>query len=98
MSATQLLFRDDAYARACEAGVLSVTADGVILDCTVFYAQGGGQPGDVGALVTANGDRIEITNTVYGADRTQVAHLVGTEAASRLAQGETVTVQLDWPR
>ena len=99
MTATALLFRDDAYATSCEARVVGTTPEGgVILDRTVFYAQGGGQPGDLGTLVTANGDRIEITNTVYGADRSQVAHLVGTEAASRLAEGETVTVQLDWPR
>jgi misacylated tRNA(Ala) deacylase len=99
MTATTLLFRDDAYATSCEARVVGTTPEGgVILDRTVFYAQGGGQPGDVGALVTADGNRIEITNTVYGADRSQVAHLVGTEAASRLAEGDTVTVQLDWPR
>lgn len=99
MTATTLLFRDDAYATSCDARVLGVTPEGgVILDRTVFYAQGGGQPGDVGALVKADGSRIEITNTVYAADRSQVAHLVGAEAASRLAEGEAVTVQLDWPR
>jgi misacylated tRNA(Ala) deacylase len=99
MTATTLLFRDDAYTTACEAKVLGITPEGgVILDRTVFYAQGGGQPGDVGAIVKANGDRIEVTNTVYGADRSQVAHLVGTEAASRLSEGETIALQLDWSR
>ena len=99
MTATTLLFRDDAYATSCDARVVGTTPEGgVILDRTVFYAQGGGQPGDVGALMTAGGDRIEITNTVYGPDRSQVAHLVGTEAASRLAEGDTVTLRLDWPR
>ena len=99
MTATTLLFRDDAYATSCEARVLGITPEGgVILDRTVLYAQGGGQPGDVGALVKTDGDRIEITNTVYAADRSQVAHLVGTEAASRLSEGDTVTLQLDWPR
>ncbi len=99
MTATTLLFRDDAYATSCEARVLGITPEGgAILDRTVFYAQGGGQPGDVGAIVTANGDRIEVTNTVYGTDRSQVAHLVGTAAASRLSEGETIELQLDWPR
>ncbi len=99
MTATTLLFREDAYATSCQARVLGITPEGgVILDRTVFYAQGGGQPGDVGALVKADGSRIEITNTIYAADRSQVAHLVGAEVASRLAEGETVTLQLDWPR
>jgi misacylated tRNA(Ala) deacylase len=99
MTATMLLFRDDAYATSCQARVLGTTPEGgVILDRTVFYAQGGGQPGDVGALVKGDGERIEVTNTVYGSDRSQVAHLVGAEAASRFAEGESVTLQLDWPR
>src|SRR3712207_94177 len=99
MTATTLLFRDDAYATACDAKVLGTTPEGgVILDRTVFYAHGGGQPGDVGAIVKANGDRIDVTNTVYGADRSQVAHLVGPEAASGFTEGETVQLQLDWPR
>lgn len=99
MTATTLLFRDDAYADSCSATVLGVTPEGgVILDRTVFYAQGGGQPGDVGALVRGGGERIEVANTVYGADRTQVLHLVGAENVSRFAPGETVEPQLDWER
>jgi len=99
MAATTLLFRDDAYATSCEAKILATTPEGgIVLDRTIFYAQGGGQPGDTGVLVTSKGERIEIANTVYGADRSQVAHLVGAEAASRLTEGETVTLELDWPR
>jgi len=99
MTATALLFRDDAYARSCTATVLGVSPEGgVILDRTVFYAQGGGQPGDVGVIVRADGERIAVTNTVYGPDRTQVAHLVGPDAASGFAPGEAVELQLDWER
>ncbi|MGO4526594.1 alanyl-tRNA editing protein [Microvirga sp. 2MCAF35] len=99
MTSTTLLFRDDAYASSCEARVLATSPEGgIILDRTVFYAQGGGQPGDVGTVVKANGDRYAITNTVYGADRSQVVHLVGADAAAQFEEGETVEVQLDWPR
>lgn len=99
MTATDLLFRDDAYARSCTANVLAVTPEGaVVLDRTVFYAQGGGQPGDVGVIVRSDGERIDIANTVYGADRSRIAHLVGPESASRFAPGDSVEVQLDWER
>ncbi|WP_414471274.1 alanyl-tRNA editing protein [Microvirga sp. M2] len=99
MTATTLLFRDNAYARSCTATVLDVTPEGgVILDRTVFYAQGGGQPGDVGVIRRRNGDSVAVTNTVYGSDRSQVVHLVGTEAAPRFSQGENVDMELDWER
>ncbi|WP_230534593.1 alanyl-tRNA editing protein [Microvirga roseola] len=99
MTATTLLFRDDAYAPSCQSTVVGVTPEGgVILDRTVFYAQGGGQPGDVGALLRGNGDRIEVTNTVYGPDRSQILHLVGPEAAALLSAGEPIELQLDWER
>ena len=47
---TELLFRDDPYLAACEARVLAVREGAVELDRTVFYPQGGGQPGDSGRL------------------------------------------------
>lgn len=48
---TTPLFLDDAYATTCEAVVVDVTADGaVVLDRSVFYPTGGGQPGDAGVL------------------------------------------------
>ncbi|QFU16696.1 alanyl-tRNA editing protein [Microvirga thermotolerans] len=95
---TELLFRDDAYARTCEAKVVGVTPEGgVILDRTVCYAQGGGQPGDMGHLRHAGTD-LPIANTVYAPDRTKVVHLVGAEAAARLSPGDPVEVVLDWER
>ncbi|NIX77743.1 alanyl-tRNA editing protein [Microvirga terricola] len=99
MTATTLLFRDDAYTRSCQSVVLGLTPEGgVILDRTVFYAQGGGQPGDVGVLVRANGEKLGVANTVYGADRSQVIHQIGAENVAGIAIGETVSLELDWER
>lgn len=99
MTATELLFRDDAYASSCQSTVVEVTPEGgAILDRTIFYAQGGGQPGDSGTILRANGERLAITNTVYGADRSRVVHLIGEGAASPLGAGESVELQLDWAK
>jgi misacylated tRNA(Ala) deacylase len=98
MIATRLLFREDAYARECQAAVVAVTPEGgVVLDQTVFYAQGGGQPGDVGTLTPADGTAVPLTNTVYGPDRTTILH-VPAPGSSGLAAGDQVTAALDWER
>jgi misacylated tRNA(Ala) deacylase len=97
MSQTRLLFREDAYARECAAVVVSVTPDGgVVLDQTVFYPQGGGQPGDAGAILRADGTALAVTNTVYGPGRAQVVHLTG--VAGAVEPGDRVTLRLDWER
>lgn len=99
MTATTLLFRDDAYAQSCEATLLDITPEGgLILDRTVFYAQGGGQPGDVGSASRGGGEPVAIANTVYGPDRSRIAHLVGPEAAAAFAIGDKVKLELDWAR
>jgi misacylated tRNA(Ala) deacylase len=99
MPATTLLFRDDAYSATCQATIVDITPEGgIIADRTVFYAQGGGQPGDVGAIVRTDGERIAITNTVYGTDRSQIVHLVGSDAAARFKVGDSVELNLDWER
>ena len=65
MSATQCLFRDDAYLSTAEGRVVAVNErGGIILDRTVFYATSGGQPGDTGRLERADGSMIEIAATI----------------------------------
>jgi misacylated tRNA(Ala) deacylase len=95
---TAFLFRDDSYLQATPATVVAVTPEGgLVLDRTVFYAQGGGQPGDSGAIVDASGREIAVTNAVYGADRTTILHLPA-DAGHGLAPGASVTATLDWAR
>ncbi|MCW8836510.1 MAG: alanyl-tRNA editing protein [Rhodospirillales bacterium] len=94
---TEELFRDDSYARACPATVLEVGEDGVVLDRTVFYPTGGGQPGDVGVLRRADGSEVSIIDTRK--DRDSGAHLhVPGEGAPALTPGEAVTAEIDWER
>jgi misacylated tRNA(Ala) deacylase len=95
--ATELLFRADAYLPETEATVLAINERrGIVLDKTVFYATGGGQPGDTGTLQRAGG-QVAIATTVYGDDKSQVVHVPG-EAEPLPEPGETLKAVLDWDR
>jgi misacylated tRNA(Ala) deacylase len=95
---TEPLFRDDAYLRTCEAEVVGVNdRGGILLDRTIFYATGGGQPGDIGHLELDDGSRIEIATTVYDEDRTGIVH-VPAKDQDLPAAGTKVIAHLDWPR
>ena len=95
---TDLLFRADAYLPEAEAVVLAVNErGGIVLDRTVFYATGGGQPGDTGRIVRTDGSEIAIATAVYGDDKSEIVH-VPAEGQALPAPGETVRVALDWDR
>ena len=66
MPATEPLFQQDAYRRACDATVVEAGEGGVVLDRTVFYPLGGGQPGDTGWLRAADGRAWRVTDTRKG--------------------------------
>jgi misacylated tRNA(Ala) deacylase len=89
-------FRDDAYLRSLPARVVAIEHDAVILDATVLYAQGGGQPGDSGTIRTPDGRDIAVSNSLYAPDRVAIRHLVGPDHG--LNEGDDVTVTLDWER
>lgn len=94
---TELLFRDDAYLRTATAIVTAVHERGVELDRTIFYPLGGGQPGDTGFLVRANGDRIAIIDTRKGEALNSVVHSLAPDAP-RPEFGESLTLEIDWAR
>jgi len=92
---TEPLFRDDAYLREAEAIVEAVDPSGIILNRTIFYPQGGGQPGDRGELILDDGSRLVVVNTTYGSDRRAILHTLA-EGSSLPAPGARVLARLDW--
>jgi misacylated tRNA(Ala) deacylase len=94
---TELLFRDDAYLRTATARVLAVSERGIELDRTVFYPQGGGQAGDTGTMLGAQGDAIAIADTRKGDTPDRVLHVPAPGSALPLP-GDTVTLEIDWQR
>jgi len=95
---TTALFRDDAYLQEAEATVLAVNdRGGIILDRTVFYATSGGQPGDTGVIVRADGSHIAVAATVTGETKDEIIHIPA-DGDNLPAVGEKVGLAIDWER
>lgn len=94
---TEEIFREDAYAKSCEAVVTAVVGGGVILDRTVFYPEGGGQPGDTGTLRRQDGSTVSITDTRKAPGGSGIIHIIE-EGTAPLSVGDAITLDLDWDR
>jgi misacylated tRNA(Ala) deacylase len=86
----------DAYAPSVDARVIEVVNGGVVLDRTVFYPRGGGQPGDTGELRPVAGESVRVTDTVKR-DR-RIVHMVDDSSSDVLRAGDTVEAVIDWDR
>ena len=92
---TEQLFRDDAYLRECDANVVASGKGVIILNRTIFYPMGGGQPGDTGTIEW-QGNSANIVDTRYG-ENGMINHLVE-ESEHIPAPGTPVHTQIDWER
>ncbi len=87
----------DAYARQTDAVVVETDTDAsaVLLDRTVFYPGGGGQPADTGTLEGDSGGTWRVTGAQKRGD--DIWHTV--DAGSELPAVDTqVIAELDWQR
>ena len=88
---TSEIFRDDSYKKECEARILDFGDNWIILDQTVFYAEGGGQLGDTG-FIKAGKKEIQIENTVK--EDNKIKHIFNSEFDFEI--GDNVTCIIDW--
>jgi len=93
---TEWLFQQDAYLKHCNAAVVDASADGVVLDRTVFYPLGGGQPGDTGVLKAADGRGWRVIDTRKG-EAGRIVHKLA-DGTAPPAPGEIVDATIDWER
>lgn len=85
---TEQVYYIEPYAQTLNAHVVKVREDGIVLDRTIFYPEGGGQEGDRGFI---NGVRVLDTRLTDG----QIVHIMETTEPFR--EGYEVETVLDWP-
>ena len=90
------LFREDSYLRQATGQVIGHTEEGgLILDRSLFYPTGGGQPGDSGQ-VEWSGGRIAIATAVKGEKDAIILVPDGPQPLPSV--GTEVTQTIDWDR
>jgi misacylated tRNA(Ala) deacylase len=90
---TDELFRNNSYLKEHEVTITEVTSDGLVFDKTIFYPEGGGQPGDEG-FITSGENKTRILGTKY--INQKLVHLV-TETQD-FKKNDKVKLELDWSR
>ncbi len=90
---TEELAGRDSYRDRAEGAVLETVEGAVLLDRTVFYARGGGQPGDTG-VIRWDGGEVRVLDTV----RRDGKHLHIVDSAELPAPGTPVEGAIDWER
>jgi len=96
MAVTEPLFQQDAYLRQCLAQVVELLPEGVVLDRTVFYPLGGGQPGDTGVLRAGDGREWNVLGARKG-EGGRILHPLAGDVPPPVP-GEQVEAVIDWDR
>jgi len=91
---TEALHQFDAYLKSAPASVVESSDTGIVLDKTIFYALGGGQPGDTGMLRWTGGETA-IVDTRYRREDGEILHLPAPGAALPPV-GTEVEGVIDW--
>ena len=93
---SEMLFRRDSYQREAQAKVIAHTIEGgVVLDGSIFYPKGGGQPGDSGHL-RWDTQTMSIATAIKG-DGDQIV-LIPAEPQALPPVGAILVQELDWER
>ena len=88
------IFRSDPYLSVSEAMVVAVLEEGLILDKTVFYPEGGGQPGDIGRIANDIFEA-DVNNTIKSTNG--ILHLTDNKLGA-ISEGDNVQIVIDWER
>tara|TARA_Y100000590_G_scaffold415422_1_gene513181 strand:+ start:793 stop:1485 length:693 start_codon:yes stop_codon:yes gene_type:complete len=88
-----MLFIEDSYLKEFETKVIKIENTYIYLEQTAFYAKSGGQPGDIGKLIS-NNNEINIIDTFYDNKKSIIHH--SDKTISNLKVGDKVKGKLNW--
>lgn len=89
------LFETDSYATSFKSEIINISENYVILNETLFYANSGGQPGDIGIFFII-GKEYNVIDTIKG-ENGSIKHIIN-EDITELKEGMEVEGKVDWDR
>ena len=93
---TELLFNEDSYLKEAEATIVSAVDNIIKLNRTVFFPEGGGQPGDQGEIILK--DRVlKVIDTKKDLQANEILHYVEGNIDESIINKE-VGLKIDWER
>jgi len=90
---TEKLYWDNPYKTSFTAEVIGITPEGVILDKTLFYPQGGGQESDKGKL-EKEGLFFEVESVSKEGE--DIIHHIYSDQIDKIQVGDLVSGEIDW--
>ena len=94
---TELLYYQDVNLGNCDALIVDLNEEGIVLDRSVFYPVGGGQPGDSGVLRLSDGSEIAIETTRRRKDDGAVLHVPAAGVSlPDIGPGDKVLATVNW--
>jgi misacylated tRNA(Ala) deacylase len=90
---TDKLYWNDMYAKDFTAKIVKSERNELVLDRTLFYPTGGGQPSDTGKIIY-NGAEYKVTEV--RSSNVDITHFLDKEINAK--QGEEVAGSIDWER
>ncbi len=81
------------YETSFQAKIIDVKGEGVILDRTLFYPQGGGQVSDKGKL---DKEGLNLKVEMVSKEGNDIIHHISSNIESKIKIGDIVTGEIDW--
>lgn len=89
---TEQIYNSDAYIKELESKIIEVNEDNIVLDRTIFFPGGGGQPNDLGSIFVDKKEvKIEKVSWKYG----KISHFLN---VNNLKVGDSIETKIDWQR